>query len=503
MMEQPTVRAPEIDRPGIHWFNVPSPLSLSALRGKLVILDFWTFCCINCLHVLPTLRRVEEAFPEEVAVIGVHSPKFAAEREPQNVAKAIARYGIVHPVAHDPDRQLWQQYAVRAWPTLVFIGPTGLVLGQVSGEPDPDRLLPAINGLLDQAKQDGLLEPAPLDLDPIEEPSPGKLSFPGKIKPIPGITKRWALADAGHHQIVVFDDHGVELQRFGSGRPGFDDGVGSRASFSDPQGLACSFDTLWVADTGNHALRAIDIPSGRVTTLAGTGRRGPVVEAAPEPALDLALASPWDLAHDPDRGWLYIANAGTHQILTYHLAEAILAAVAGTGAENITDGPALEATLAQPSGLALAAGGQLLFFADSETSAIRALAVEAGQVKTLVGAGLFAFGHENGPLDRARLQHPLGVAVDAAGNLIVADSYNHTLRRIDVSAGTVADVEDGFTCTDPVCLPLAEPAGVWVDGTGSAAADGVTAGRMLVSDTNQHRVMVYDLAKRQTWTWAR
>ena len=123
------VRAPDFDQPGLAWFNVAAPLSLAALRGKLVILDFWTFCCINCLHILPSLRRVEEAFPDEVVVIGVHSPKFAAEREAANVAAAIARYGIAHPVIHDPDFRLWREYAVRAWPTLIFVSPDGRVIG--------------------------------------------------------------------------------------------------------------------------------------------------------------------------------------------------------------------------------------------------------------------------------------------------------------------------------------------------------------------------------------
>src|SRR6185437_10096977 len=180
------VRAPDFDQPGLAWFNVDAPLTLAALRGKLVILDFWTFCCINCMHILPTLRRVEEAFPEEVVVIGVHSPKFAAERAAGNVAAAIARYGIVHPVIHDPEFRLWREYAVRAWPTLVFVSPDGRVIGQHSGEPDPE----------------GVLRPAPLALAPIETPR-GRLSFPGKIKPASGAAKRWVLADAGHHQIVL------------------------------------------------------------------------------------------------------------------------------------------------------------------------------------------------------------------------------------------------------------------------------------------------------------
>jgi thiol-disulfide isomerase/thioredoxin len=149
------VHAPEINGPGLEWFNVPAPLSLESLRGKLVILDFWTFCCINCIHIIPTLRRIEERFPEEVAVIGVHSPKFEAERDPHNVREAIRRYGIVHPVVHDPGMTLWRAYAVRAWPTLVFIGPDGYVLGQSSGEPDPEALEQTVARLMEESRRAG------------------------------------------------------------------------------------------------------------------------------------------------------------------------------------------------------------------------------------------------------------------------------------------------------------------------------------------------------------
>ncbi len=267
------VRAPDFDQPGLAWFNVAAPLTLADLRGKLVILDFWTFCCINCMHILPSLRLVEEAFPDEVVVIGVHSPKFAAERAPANVAAAIARYGIVHPVIHDPDFRLWREYAVRAWPTLIFVSPDGRVIGQHSGEPDPDRLLEAVGRTLAQWREEGLLRPGGLAFTPVAVPS-GRLRFPGKIKPAPGAAKRWVLADAGHHQIVLLDDDGGEIARYGSGVAGLADGDATTARFNGPQGLIADARAIFVADTGNHALRRIDRATGLVTTLAGTGRRG-------------------------------------------------------------------------------------------------------------------------------------------------------------------------------------------------------------------------------------
>jgi len=483
-MEAP-VRAPEIARPAMTWFNVAAPLSLADLRGRVVILDFWTFCCINCMHVLPSLARVEERFPEEVAVIGVHSPKFFAERDPDNVAAAIARYGIRHPVVHDPNMTLWREYAVRAWPTLVFLDPEGCVIGQFSGEPDADRLVEAVGDLVGQARERRVLVPVPMLLEPTPQPE-GTLAYPGKIKPLPG--GGWVIADGGHNRIVVADDSGALQTTFGSGQAGFSDGDAATATFHGPQGLIADATTIYVADTGNHAVRAIDRASGRVSTLAGIGRRGAVL-GAPAPASETAMASPWDLEIAGAR--LYVANAGTHQLGVIDLKAGTVARLAGSGAEALVDGEALEAAaLAQPSGLALDPAGRRLFFADSETSAARVLDLERGEVTTLVGAGLFDFGHKNGPFGKARLQHALGLAWTDAG-LVVADSYNRAVRLLDLERGEASDIEPGLTCQDPVCLPLGEPAGI-------AAADN---GLLLLADTNNHRILELNPAGASYRTW--
>ena len=486
-MTQAVVNAPELDRPGLQWFNVAAPLSLADLSGKLVLLDFWTFCCINCLHVIPTLKAVEQAFPESLVVIGVHSPKFAAEKDPANLAQAIARYGIEHPVIHDPELELWRQYAVRAWPTLVFVSPDGKVLGQFSGEPDAGKLRRGVEGLLHEAEQAGKLSPAPLELATADPPG-GRFRFPGKLKAVPGTAKHWALADSGHHQIVLLDGDGGELARFGAGAPGFKDGPADQARFRDPQGLACDGEAVYVADTGNHALRRIDLASGAVETLAGIGRRGAML-GGPTPADKTALASPWDL--EIDGTVLFFANAGSHQLGLLDLASRQVAALAGDGAEALGDGPAAEAHLAQPSGLALDRSSNTLYFLDSETSALRALTLtQPRRVATLIGAGLFDFGHVNGAFEGARLQHPLGLAWHD-GALLVADSYNNAVRRVDLERREVSDLDDGFLCEDPVCLPNAEPAGIVTDGE-----------RVLLVDTNNHRIVEMDPTARRTRTWA-
>ncbi len=485
------VRAPRLGRAGLSWFNVERPLDLPDLAGRLVILDFWTFCCINCVHAQPTLRRIEEAFPTQVAVIGVHSPKYAYERDPAAVAQAIRRYGIRHPVVHDPKLELWREYRIRAWPTLVFVAPDGYVIGQLPGEPDPELIVQGIGDMVAQFWRRGELSPAALPLVPPAEAG-GRLRFPGKIKPCPAPDggRWWAVADAGHHQVLLVADDGTELARYGSGCAGFADG--DEPAFNGPEGLACDARSIWVADTRNHAIRRIDRASGRVATVAGTGCRGEALRH-PQPAAGASLASPWDLERAD--GVVYFANAGSHQIGTLDLEHATVRPLAGTGAEDIRDGAADAAHLAQPSGLALSPAGDRLYFADSETSAVRRVDLgPAPAVATLAGSGLFEYGYANGPLGQARLQHPLGLAA-TAGRLYVADSYNCCIRVVDLAGGTIADLEPlspaSPDCPDAACQPAGEPAGV--------AADGPD--RLLVSDTNNHRILEIRLDRGTCRVW--
>ena len=484
------MNSPEIALPGLEWFNVKAPFTIASLRGRVVILDFWTEGCINCIQIIPTLRRIEEKYPDQVVVIGVHSPKFANEKKAASVRDAISRYEIRHPIIHDPDMKIWREYGVQAWPTLVVIGADGSVLGSIPGEPDPDRLIAALDNVVATSRKAGTLKPAALDLAPAPEPK-GRFLFPGKLKPVPGAEKRWALADGGHNQIVLLDDRGKELARYGNGDAGFADGAAAQAGFNHPQGLAGSHDTIFVADTENHRIRRIDLASGAVTTLAGTGQRGMPIGAV-TPGHTTALASPWDLELKGDE--LYFANAGTHQIGVLDLKSGNVAALAGTGEEGLRDGRASSASLAQPSGLALSTDGQTLYLADSESSAVRAITLSKDpQLVTLVGAGLFDFGWINGDFRKARLQHPLGVAVDG-DSVLVADTYNSAIRKLELKNHEVADFDGGqFTCMDPVCVPTREPAGIVVD----------TPDRILLVDTGNHRIDEYRPSEKTYHTWAR
>src|SRR5512132_53165 len=470
--------APELRRTGEHWFNVARSLSLDDLRGRLVILDFWTPCCVNCLHVLPTLRRLEEAFAESIVVVGVHSPKYPAERDEASLLNALSRYGIRHPVAHDPDLQLWRDYGISAWPTLVFIDPNGHILGCLPGEPATDRLIAGVGEMMRQWRSAGLIRPAPLEL---QEPPRvgGRFRFPTKIKAVPGRRKAklWAIADSGHHQIVVCDDAGREVRRYGCGDPGFVDLAGEDSAFNSPQGLACDAGNIYVADTGNHAIRRIELATGAVRTLAGTGERGPVMRGR-RAGRDTRLASVWDL--ECFAGKLFFANAGSHQIGQLALASGELTPLAGSGIEDLVDGGALQANLAQPTGLALDGATGRVYFVDSETSSVRTLHTACGRDETLVGAGLFECGRRDGDFSTARLQHCRGLAW-WKDRLVVADTYNGVLRVLDLAARQVSELGgDDCRWSNGTRLAGGEPAGV-------AADNG--SNRLLVADTNHHRIV--------------
>ncbi|WP_424892978.1 NHL domain-containing thioredoxin family protein [Streptomyces sp. XH2] len=422
------VRAPELIGKG-GWLNTGNvDLSLADLRGRIVILDFWTFCCVNCLHVLDELRELEEKHRDTVVIIGVHSPKFVHEAEHQAVVDAVERYGVHHPVLDDPELATWKQYAVRAWPTLVVIDPEGYVVAQHSGEGHAHALEALVAELEAEHGAKGTLRRGD---GPYVAPEPvaTDLRFPGKALVLPG--GGFLVSDSTRHQLVEMAADGeTVVRRIGSGERGF-----GADSFNEPQGLALLPDgKVVVADTVNHALRAYDPASGEVTTIAGTGRQWMQGQPTSGPALEISLSSPWDVAWFDGRLW--IAMAGVHQLWTYDPGSGTVEATAGTTNEGIVDGPLREAWFAQPSGLAASADGERLWVADSEGSAVRWVDRD-GFVHTAVGKGLFDFGHRDGDASQALLQHPLGVTALPDGSVAVADTYNHALRRYDPASGEV------------------------------------------------------------------
>ncbi|MFE4632966.1 NHL domain-containing thioredoxin family protein [Streptomyces sp. NPDC056773] len=423
------VRAPELIGKG-GWLNTGGKeLTLADLRGKCVVVDFWTFCCVNCLHVLDELRELEEKHRDTVVIVGVHSPKFVHEAEHSAVVDAVERYGVHHPVLDDPELATWKQYAVRAWPTLVVIDPEGYVVAQHAGEGHAHALAKLVEELEAEHGAKGTLRRGD---GPYVAPEPvaGDLRFPGKALVLP--SGNLLVSDTTRHQLVELAPDGeAVVRRIGGGERGF-----GPDAFSEPQGLALLPDgSVVVADTVNHALRRFDPATGSVETVAGTGRQWWQGSPTSGPALEVDLSSPWDVAWWQGRVW--IAMAGVHQLWTWDPQSGTVAVAAGTTNEGLHDGPAAEAWFAQPSGLA--ATQDRLWIADSETSALRYVEREGDgyAVRTAVGSGLFDFGHRDGDADQALLQHPLGVTALPDGSVAVCDTYNHALRRYDPATGQV------------------------------------------------------------------
>jgi len=423
------VRAPELSGAG-GWINTDGPLTLASLRGRVVLLDFWTFCCINCLRVIEEVRPLEERFGDRLVVIGVHSPKFPHEQDHAAVERAVRRHRVEHPVVDDPEMRTWQEYGVRAWPTLVVIDPAGYVVASAAGEGNGQAVGALIEQLLNDA---GAPVTGPAFTRP--QPAPARaLAFPGKVVSDGG--ERLAVADTGHDRVIVCSLAGDVVATF--------DG------FTQPQGVRFDADRLLVCNTVAGELVAVSLAGGARRTLA----RG--------------MRSPWDVVRLSD-GRLAVAEAGLHRLLAVPADGGAFEVLAGTGAEGLRDGPADRAHLAQPSGLTVLEDGALAF-ADSEVSALRVL--RDGAVRTLVGAGLFDWGASDGEPGAARLQHPLGVAALPDGAIALADTFNSRLR-----------IWDGVSLqTLPTDSPLDEPGGV----------DVLPDGSLLVADTNHDRVVIVD-----------
>lgn len=526
------VRASELV--GRNWLNTGGKsLDLEALRGKIVLLDFWTFCCINCLHVLDELRPLEEKYSDVLVTVGVHSPKFEHEADPVALAAAVERYEIHHPVLDDPELETWKAYTARAWPTLVVIDPEGYIVAHLSGEGHADGLAVLIPELITEHEARGTLHRgngpyvAP-------EPTSGTLRFPGKALYLPAgrgtsaaasaeepdagaaagtHAGTWLVTDTGHHRLLELGtDFRTVLGTFGTGTKGHADGpaaaLDSRepiAEFNEPQGLVLlpedvaaktGYDVV-IADTVNHRLRGLSLADGTVTTLVGNGVQR-LLETGParvdedaagftgrlsEHPLEVSLSSPWDVVWSARLNAVVIAMAGVHQIFSFDPLSGAVSIIAGNGLEGLLDGAAHEAWFAQPSGLAEDADGNI-WVADSETSALRKLAIDDDgtvTVESAVGKGLFDFGFRDGEAAEARLQHPLGVTVLPDGSVAIADTYNGAVRRYDPATKTVSTLARG----------LSEPSDVIVDHTQVAGKEPL----LVVVEANKHQLVYVPIPK--------
>ena len=525
------VRASELI--GRNWLNTGGKqLGLEDLRGKIVLLDFWTFCCINCLHVLDELRPLEEKYKDVLVTVGVHSPKFEHEADPVALAAAVERYEIHHPVLDDPELDTWQAYTARAWPTLVVIDPEGYIVAHLSGEGHAGGIGSLVEELIAEHEAKGTLHRGDGPYVPAESTA-GDLRFPGKVITLPdgvgSAGETFLVADTGHHRIVeLAPDLATVLNTFGSGRKGWQDGAADGSDFNEPQGLAllpedirakAGYDVV-IADSVNHRLRGLTLATGAVVTVAGNGvqrlldaeNQRAAAEAGPGSVADeagagedlgeelaealatashlgneplkVSLSSPWDVLWSSALGKVVVAMAGVHQIFSFDPVSGELAVLAGTGLEGLQDGEANASWFAQSSGLAEDANGSI-WIADSETSALRVLSFpEAGHVHvtTAIGTGLFDFGFRDGDAAQARLQHPLGVTVLPDGSVAVADTYNGAVRRYDPATRTVSTLTRG----------LSEPSDVLVDASGAA---GGGEPLLIVVEANKHQLVRIPIPK--------
>jgi sugar lactone lactonase YvrE len=525
------IAAPSLEG-GIAWLNTDKPLAFDQLRGKFVLLDFWTYCCINCIHILPELKKLERAYPNDLVVIGVHSAKFEGEKDTDNIREAILRYEIEHPVVNDAEMTIWNRYGVRSWPSMALVDPEGQLVGITSGEKTFEQLDQLMQFALPYYRKQGLMDGTPirfaLEREKVERTP---LLFPGKVH-ADEKGQRLFIADSNHNRIVVAGFDGRVQQVVGNGSIGRQDGPFTEAAFDHPQGMALVDQMLYVADTENHLLRKVDLAAQQVTTIAGTGvqARGPWPTSAAADggrvqakwsglSRQTPLNSPWALL--PHEGMLYIAMAGPHQIWRMPLEvaptdESRVEIFAGNGREDIVDGPLLPtspyeegfSSFAQPSGLAT--DGQLLYVADTEGSSIRAVPFDsAAEVTTIVGTSqlpggrLFVFGDRDGegllstagsPLEfrgdpeqtkGPLLQHAIGVA-HHQGKLYVADTYNNKIKVIELAdraCRTLAGTGEAGNSDGPAAeATFDEPAGL-----------AVAAGKLFVADTNNHSIRVIDL----------
>jgi thiol-disulfide isomerase/thioredoxin len=444
--------APELS--GDTWLGTEThQLCIESFRGRFLLLDFWTLCCVNCHHVLAELRELETTYADVLTVVGVHSPKFEHEKLADTVLQAIHRHDIHHPVLNDPDMTTWQAYGVRAWPTLVLVDPEGQIVATYSGEGHGHAIDALLQELIPQHERKGTLERGPGVYKPVESPA-GVFRQPGKVETIPAHYRHFfggadlLVSDSAAHRLAAIHHTAPDeiVWTAGAGTRGARNGSLVEAQFCEPYGVAWvaqeNVSTLGyhlvVADTANHLLRGINLETGQVTTLAGTGRQWMQLEATEGPALDVSLTTPWDVLVDGTMA--IMAMAGDHRIWWCDLAKGQVGIFAGTSNEGLVDGAVTEGWFAQPSGLSGTADD--FWVVDAETSALRR--ITSGRVDTVAGQGLYEFGHVDGAGDQALLQHPLGSVVLPDGSIAIADSYNGAIRRYNPATNQVTTLHRGL-----------------------------------------------------------
>ena len=450
----------------LEWFNTDHPARLTEYRGRVVLLNFSTYGSLQCVRTLDDLEYLENRYQDKLMVIGVHTSRFPGERTASHIQKTISRHHINHPLVNDADICLAQQYGIRRKHAIVVIDTSGNILGSVSSGNKRYKLDRIIGQLL--CKTDNPVRGTGTTATRQREPV-RPLSFPGRIL---AANNRVFIADSGHNRILETSGQGQVLHQYGSISPGLIDGIGTSAAFNNPQGMALSDEYLYVADTGNHAIRRIHLQSEDVITIAGTGKPGSPPESdyfsTPE---DVDLNAPCGLVLRSNV--IYIAMSGMHQVWALSLITNRLEIFAGSGSKNLKDGASRIASFAQPSALTIM--GNTLYAVDAESSSVRAIDLDTRNVLTLTGTGLHDFGYCDGSTADAKFQYPLDLNADQHGkSLWVADTYNNKIRRIGVDNNLVSSV--------PVDYPLNQPGGLAFDDD-----------TLYIANTNLHEIVRINL----------
>ncbi len=432
------------------------PAALADLRGRPVVLAFVNAASAWCAQRLAELAHWQRRHPGRAQVLVVQVPRFDFERGPAAALKLLRRQGVSAPMLLDADWSAWRRFGVRAWPTVVLLDARGIEQARVAGLDPPGRLERALGDLIADAGY----------------PPQGEAS--GELHPEPGLALRFPtglavseerlyIADSGHHRILECTHGGRIVRQFGHGRADLLDGPASEAAFQRPQGLALDRHSLYVADTGNHALRRINLLTGQVDSLCGNGRPG-VLQAGPVEQPRLApLDHPIGLALAQNQ--LHISMAGDNRLWRYDLGERSLRWVAGSGALAQADGPVDQAAFAQPT--AVAAAGHVLYVLDALGSSLRSVHLHGGMVQTVIGQGPWAMG-EGG------LQFPQALALDpATSTLWIADAGNGVLRSTRIGSGEL----QAHALPRRLC---------------GAAGVAAGAGAVWVADTDAHAVLRLD-----------
>jgi thiol-disulfide isomerase/thioredoxin len=423
------------------WLNLSRPLTQEDIKDRVILLDFWTYACVNCQHMIPEVKKLEKEFGNKLMVIGVHSGKFDNEKDFESIKKAVLKGGIEHAIVNDDEFKIWNNFKIQAWPSLVLIDPKGRVKETYIGETSAEKISKDVAKLVRKYRHHLNREDLPILLEK-NKIIKTVLSYPTKIIYAKDFSYKsykgpvLFIANSGRNNILVTKLNGEVILQIGSKNVGFEDGFLEDVKFNSPSGLLYNDDKLYVADTFNHSLREINFKEKKVRTLVGSGKRGSIIPDEDIKSRSVLLSSPTDLEFFPDKNHIAIANSGTHQILSLNLKTSTVSLIAGNGLEGIYDGKFPSNSLAQTSDLSAYDGK--LYFLDSETSSLRVLD-KNGVVKTLIGTGLFNFGDKNGDKSQALMQHPLGLFVNNRGAYI-ADSFNHKIRKYNFNSKKISDL---------------------------------------------------------------